>query len=190
MSSSASLASVDPSTYTAVAVDDVVAWTIKDGTTSVYDSLRRDPIMTLVWSFLIATALGMCGLAAAQSRAVSPYESTQSLESLLRYYLLDVFFVNPSKGWAVGGDGVLLSTIDGGRTWRQRRVASHKLWSVQFTSTANGWIAGDRGTLLRTRDGGQRWRHERAPDDGDLRRLRFVTSKDGWLIGQDALRNG
>jgi hypothetical protein len=56
-------------------------------------------------SFVIAAAFGVFGLAAAQSRGVSPRESTETIEKLLRYYLLDVFFVTSSRGWTVGGDG-------------------------------------------------------------------------------------
>src|SRR5215217_6686216 len=36
-------------------------------------------------------------------------------------WLHSVFFVDESRGWAVGGKGALLSTADGGEHWEQRR---------------------------------------------------------------------
>lgn len=34
--------------------------------------------------------------------------------------LLSVVFVTPEKGWAAGHDGVILQTVDGGRTWQRQ----------------------------------------------------------------------
>ena len=33
----------------------------------------------------------------------------------------DVYFLNDAKGWIVGDDGVILSTVDGGTTWTKER---------------------------------------------------------------------
>ncbi|KAF0809987.1 glycosyl hydrolase [Alcanivorax sp. S71-1-4] len=40
--------------------------------------------------------------------------------------LTDVFFVSPQRGWAVGHDGVVLRTDDGGATW-QRQLDGHAI---------------------------------------------------------------
>src|SRR5215212_8790663 len=39
-------------------------------------------------------------------------------------WLHSVFFVDESRGWAVGGKGALLATSDGGEHWEQRRRPS------------------------------------------------------------------
>src|SRR5260370_7602909 len=75
-----------------------------------------------------------------------------------------VQFVDREEGWAVGDEGVVWHTIDGGRTWeRQPTGVRASLRSVQFLNPYVGWIAGPEelaqgagsaGVLLYTRDGG------------------------------------
>src|SRR5689334_3066159 len=49
-------------------------------------------------------------------------------------WLHSVFFVDESKGWAVGGKGALLSTTDGGAHWETRpRPAEDALQDIFFT---------------------------------------------------------
>src|SRR5690348_15299083 len=84
-----------------------------------------------------------------------------------------VQFVDLSEGWAVGDDGVIWHTIDGGRNWeRQPTGVRASLRSVHFLDPYTGWAAGREelphngdsvGVLLATRDGGLKW--ERVGDN-------------------------
>ena len=38
--------------------------------------------------------------------------------------LLDIDFVDPEHGWAVGQDGTIIATSDGGETWHSRHPDS------------------------------------------------------------------
>src|ERR1700741_1554451 len=77
-----------------------------------------------------------------------------------------VHFVDSKEGWAVGDDGVIWHSIDGGKTWeRQKSGTGGSLRSVHFITPYTGWAvprhekAGGSsvGVLLRTTDGGLGW---------------------------------
>ena len=62
------------------------------------------------------------------------------------------------NGWAVGEDGTLLKTRDGGRSWSALdEFTSRHLNDVVFTSDNNGLIVGDAGNAFETTDGGSTW---------------------------------
>lgn len=75
--------------------------------------------------------------------------------------LLDVWFRDTSEGWAVGAYGMIVQTLDGGRTWRF--VAgldnAERLHLNTVLGLGNGdlLVAGEGGRLHRSHDGGQTW---------------------------------
>lgn len=77
-----------------------------------------------------------------------------------RSVLTDVAFVDETLGWAVGHDGVILHSADGGETWQAQRVAPDEetpLFSVDFEDARRGMAVGAFGLALRTEDGGRTW---------------------------------
>jgi hypothetical protein len=63
--------------------------------------------------------------------------------------LVDVDFLSPSEGWAVGQSGIILYTDDGGSTWVQvDSGVDETLRSIQFRDADNGWTVGSYGTIL------------------------------------------
>ena len=73
--------------------------------------------------------------------------------------LVAVTFASPAKGWAVGHDGVILHTADGGKSWQRQRdgrpdAADVPLLDVWFRDERSGYARGAFGTLLETQDGG------------------------------------
>ena len=93
--------------------------------------------------------------------------------------LLNIAFVNDKIGHAAGKNGVLLSTTDGGKTWKSHTIVAdpHKSTDIldfSFADADNGIaIVGDRGDISRsspgyfasplnapvelTHDGGEHW---------------------------------
>ena len=62
--------------------------------------------------------------------------------------LADIYFVNPSLGWAVGDRGVIWHTDDGGSTWRQQASpVSCNLSAVFFVDNKRGWAVGGESQL-------------------------------------------
>jgi photosystem II stability/assembly factor-like uncharacterized protein len=59
---------------------------------------------------------------------------------------------------AVGQRGHVLTSTDGGATWKQSQVpVSADLTSVFFVDDKAGWAVGHDGVILHTADGGERW---------------------------------
>lgn len=100
---------------------------------------------------------------------------------------------NDLHGHAVGVDGVMVETKDGGLTWKPIDTGTQSnLWAVHFLSEAAGLIAGgntpwqndDRssGEIRRTDDGGRSWT---VVHSGDKRisDFSFVDATTGYAAG-------
>jgi photosystem II stability/assembly factor-like uncharacterized protein len=119
-------------------------------------------------------------------------------------WLHSVFFLNQKKGWAVGSKGALLTTVDGGSTWKiNPRPTEDSLQDVYFSSEQNGWLVCEaniyelktreapRTYLLHTTDGGSTWEKmdvNGADKNGDvdtrLTRVIFSRGGRGWVFGE------
>jgi photosystem II stability/assembly factor-like uncharacterized protein len=105
--------------------------------------------------------------------------------------LLDICFIDISNGWAVGGNGTIIHTSDGGTTWtHQNSGTNNDLLAVNFLDTMNGWTAG-KEILLMTSDGGVTW-WPKATDKSTgmtFRDVVFVNATFGLVIGGDSTGN-
>ena len=122
-------------------------------------------------------------------------------------WLKAVCFVNSQRGFAVGANGTILNTNDGGANWR--RVPSgttDKLRDIIFTDEKNGWILAERNPfqakkgqarsfVLQTVDGGASWSSVEFADEKDNKTLnrennalvRFVGGRAQnalWAVGE------
>ncbi len=102
-----------------------------------------------------------------------------------------VQFVDPRVGWAVGDDGVVWHTIDGGGTWEPQPTYTRASFrSLHFLDTLVGWVAGreelpgggSAGVLLYTRDGGESWHRVLANAVPGINHVRFGDPKTGYLL--------
>ena len=76
-------------------------------------------------------------------------------------------FSDPDNGWAVGDQGTIVHTSDGGANWTaQSSGTSYQLTGVTFTDAQDGWATGQSftpyddyssGLILHSTDGGQDW---------------------------------
>jgi photosystem II stability/assembly factor-like uncharacterized protein len=93
-------------------------------------------------------------------------------------------FVDKRRGWAVGAEGRVFTTQDGGRTWgAQASNVGADLYDVKFLDSLEGWAAGAEGTLIHTVDGGKRWTIEPSGTTHALERLCFAGRTHGWVVG-------
>src|SRR3954451_15701038 len=54
-----------------------------------------------------------------------------------------VFFVDAKEGWAVGDDGVIRHSIDGGKSWEDQASGTRaSLRGVYFLDESVGWAVG------------------------------------------------
>lgn len=115
----------------------------------------------------------------------------------LRYFddatLHAVQFVDGKVGWAVGDEGVILHTLDGGQTWeRQATGLRASLRSVAFVGQYAGWVVGreelphgrgSAGVLLYTKDGGETWQRLLASSLPGLNQVKFINPTTGFIFG-------
>jgi photosystem II stability/assembly factor-like uncharacterized protein len=76
------------------------------------------------------------------------------------------YFSDINQGIAVGWDGNIYKTINGGLTWNfQTNGLTNKLNGIYFVDTNNGWTVGDNGTILHTTNGGVTFVEENEIDE-------------------------
>ena len=101
--------------------------------------------------------------------------------------LTSVFFIDARQGWAVGHDGMVLGSTDGGESWqvlRDMRGKDQVLMSVWFENAEHGMAVGQFGLALETHDGGKTW-VERAlvnGEAGERHLLQLVPGDKGLLF--------
>ncbi len=62
------------------------------------------------------------------------------------------------NGWAIGYQGIILHTSDGGTSWEiQTSGTSYNLRDVSFSDVKYGWAVGDNAIALKTVNGGTSW---------------------------------
>lgn len=99
--------------------------------------------------------------------------------------LYEVCFINKSKGWIVGMDGIILKTENGGKQWRKLETGfDTPLYGIAIKGE-KGWIVGKEGYYLLSEDGGETWEIK---DDVIktrfwLRDVAFSDENNGWIVG-------
>jgi photosystem II stability/assembly factor-like uncharacterized protein len=93
-------------------------------------------------------------------------------------------FVSASTGCAVGSEGTVIRSTDGGATWQARSApTTAALKGVDFATSSAGWAVGAQGTVVRTVDGGLTWGAQSTPTSETLRAVSFADSTRGWAVG-------
>ena len=166
---------------------------------------------------LNAVSCGLLCLFASVSTAVAQTGTWARQKPGTMTWLRSVFFVNPNRGWAAGGKGTLLSTDDGGKTWKVGYTSvDDVVRDVFFIDEKNGWLVCEanpyrlktkedpRAYLMKTSDGGNNWTRvelapvepRRAADsvgpkgptvDSILVRAVFSRGGRGWTFGEDGV---
>jgi len=99
--------------------------------------------------------------------------------------LYGLFFRDRKHGWAVGMDGVIIRTVDGGENWKLQNAVSEKpLYSI-VVHGEKGWIVGNKGVYLTSGDGGGTWseKQDAVKTKFWLREVSFYESTQGLMIG-------
>ena len=102
----------------------------------------------------------------------------------------DIFFLNESRGWIVGSDGVILNTYDGGLSWIQdKKFTNDDFTQVYFENQYTGWLLCQRNVfnrgkepasyLRKTVNGGHTWEKVEFEFAGRERVTKLLFGKDG-----------
>lgn len=104
-----------------------------------------------------------------------------------------IIFSDLTHGWAVGRNGQVIKTIDGGGTWtwvtNTGLTNNSTIKSVFFLNANTGWIGcGSDNTdgvgsrfILATKDGGASWATQAIPVTNDIFSMTFWDANHGWL---------
>jgi photosystem II stability/assembly factor-like uncharacterized protein len=103
----------------------------------------------------------------------------------------DIQFIDENQGIAVGGSGLILKTLDGGKTWSDRSVdTQHFFLDIFFLDKQYGWTVGGQefewvanAGLARTADGGNTWEFIQGPWGTKLDAVQFLDKSIGYACG-------
>ncbi len=97
--------------------------------------------------------------------------------------LSSVCFVNPNLGWAVGSEGTILKTTNGGDHWALKSSGvTSDLLSVHFTDPLTGFAVSYQ-ELLKTTDGGEHWVIQDTVINAGLAVVFFIGTDTGFVAG-------
>ena len=89
-------------------------------------------------------------------------------------------------GWAVGADGVILYTADGGFRWENQPTRLiNALNGLYVFDRQHAFAVGARGLILETRNGGEKWIEIKTPAKDHLYSITFAADdrRHGWAVG-------
>lgn len=97
--------------------------------------------------------------------------------------LYSVQFVDKDTGYIVGDRGLILTTGNGGASWREQFSGTDAQLFHLSIRDARGWVVGTGGKILHTTDGGRNWYPQRSGTSSDLNRVYFVDDRIGLITG-------
>ncbi len=106
-----------------------------------------------------------------------------------------IFFHDTLKGWTVGDNGLLMSSMDGGITWNKaiRDFQSENFNDIFFTNRKNGFIASTwhegevvGGQIISTIDSGKTWT-QKITFPAPLHSIQIFMGLIGWATGDNGL---
>lgn len=101
--------------------------------------------------------------------------------------LQDIAIWDKNRAVAVGNQGVVIVTSDGGKSWKEvvaphSRIAN-KLMRVKAFGGGEAWAVGEAGACLYTKDFGAKWTRMLPEEDAAWNDVSFA-GQHGWLVGE------
>lgn len=105
--------------------------------------------------------------------AADDMEAMDNMDQRAGQPLLDVWFKDASKGFAIGAYGSFLHTSDGGKTWEDwsDRMPNEDQWHLNSITSRDGnrfYVVGEKGVIFRSDDAGESWVSVASPYEGSL----------------------
>lgn len=121
-------------------------------------------------------------------------EKVTFLPSWVEKAIYNADFIDAQNGVAVGQDGLIIKTADGGKTWRKieltlpledwRPRLPHIFSLSRGADPQKIWAAGPGGTIIRSQDGGETWEDLSLRRDVTLNGIAFANDTHGWVVGE------
>ena len=105
-------------------------------------------------------------------------------------YAID--FPSANIGFAVGANGKVVKTINGGTTWTNQSnfpsaSTNLPLKDVHFLTTATGYIGGNGATVYKTTNGGASWTSTFVSGLWEIQQIYFLNADTGWAIDNNGV---
>jgi photosystem II stability/assembly factor-like uncharacterized protein len=142
-------------------------------------------MLVLVVVFLAAGSqarqtLAVGGMVPGEATAIS----AEGWGNVLHYGLSAIDSPDGVYLWAVGAEGIILRSIDGGANWASQFPPTRQwLRSVDFINRNQGWATGGGGAILATADGGANWSLQSSGVTSALKDIAFIDGQRGWAVG-------
>jgi len=150
------------------------------------------PIVAFLVLFILSTGMETCRLSKQNSRSTKiPYKLFFELRSGIRTNLNSISFINSARGIAVGDNGTILLTKNGGHDWLSvGGLTPLNLYGVAMADSLITIAVGEKGQILRSKDGGYTWDAITSGNTYFLKTLRsvgFYSAKDGYAVGDSGV---
>lgn len=145
-------------------------------------------IRALIATGLLAPPLLLAGCQTPRPVMDFKQEVWTAQDAGVKDHLTAVQFLDANMGYALGDNGLVLKTSDGGATWAQLypvAVAGKKLRGLSFQNALQGYAISEQA-LYQTEDGGATWKEVRdfkAQHQDALRAVHFLTPVAGFVVG-------
>lgn len=102
--------------------------------------------------------------------------------------LNDVYCISENIVIAVGNNGTILKTVDGGTNWIQKTSSTiNNLIKVQFSGQNVGYAVGSNATLLKTINAGETWTTISIEENVNLYGLSVLNENSFFISGENGL---
>jgi photosystem II stability/assembly factor-like uncharacterized protein len=148
-------------------------------------SFSSRELLRFCFAVVLIAAFFLIGLERPTARSivqVTPEWSAQA--SGTGEVLLGVSFTDNNKGYAVGTNGLIRTTANGGTSWSPLTSGTSRfLRDVYFSDATHGVIVGESGLILRTTDGVS-WNPQTSGTTQHLVHVHFLDNNIGIVTGQ------
>ena len=163
----ATLAMVDPTLYDVHFIDEKTGWMVGE-----FGKIYHSTDGGMTWQEQQNALLGHAGI-----------DDALNLPALF-----GVRFKNVTEGVAVGIEGKVVKTTDGGKTWAFTAedisaFSTDPLYDLHLFGDGKGWIVGAAGRVLQLRDGEWKNASMGRPLTIWLRSIDFFDENTGWIVG-------
>ena len=118
-------------------------------------------------------------MAYCQSKSIGWIEQNSGTSKLL----FSVYCINKDTVIAVGSQGIILRTINGGNQWDSIYSGTNfDLITIKFINQSVGYAIGSNGTILKTINSGINWINV-SFSNHLLFDLCFINADTGWVVG-------
>lgn len=119
-----------------------------------------------------------------------------TLHAGIGWDLESIFFLNQSRGWAVGDHAAYFITENGGTDWQFFRMGldDGRLTDIVFFDDQTGWATGQEysgpylnGKVFKTETGDNGWQEKAEFQQKTPQALFFLDENTGWVVGEQGL---